>query len=1263
MKEIIVYISLLLILATSNVTSQTNNPGPYCVGGAGTGNCNQPGVSNATGNTINDFIDDFTTCGANGDITNVGSGCNALQNNYIYYSGTHSLVVAPGQFISCTLRSGLQFAQGFAIFIDWNQNNIFDIPAERVAATNNAPIAGTLVNLSFTIPAGQPLGTYRMRVRSIFAQAGTAILPCGMQTYSETEDYDVIVVAQNNSGVLTATLSSNSPICSGQTLSLSAATTPTTPTVLWSGPNSFTSALHNPVLPGASASLSGVYTVTLGSGNCPYVGTVGVSVAPNANFSLSPVSPTICQGGSFNGIIALNSNPALYTFSWSAAAAGSTIFNPHLQNTIITPPMVPVGVPVATAIYSAVVTPTINASCAITRTLEVTINNPLTPSINPTPNLCDIFNTVTLTAVPGGGTWSANPAVSANGAFNPQLASIGINTVQYSVNAGNCIVSNTGTLLVSKFHTPALTNSISLRCVQDPPFDLMNIVQDTLTGYWSGTQVTNNFFHASGLATGNYSLTHHTFSTPIASVCPATTVLVVPVFNPPIPVIAPIAPLCDISTTVALTANPPNGVWSGNAGVSANGIRTPSLNLIGTNTVTYTAGQGTCVASASKTFHLSKFNTAAFKGTVPHLCENSAPFNMMSIVQNTNGSWSGFNVSPINVFDPSGLQTNTYNLTYINRSAPNTTLCPDMSTVSVSVLNPPIPSITSIGPLCSAHGSVQLVATPANGIWTSTSYLTANGVFTPSLSPTGDNFVQYIVGTSTCNAQQTSVIKVEAFVPASITSGIDDQCNTNPPINLSPFTLNNSGYWSGTGIVGSNFNPALSGSGNFILTYKTASSPSGLCPAQSTVAIQVFSLTPPSIIETEPLCNTSLPIQLKASPVGGFFTGGKEGAISISGIFNPANGLIGDNYINYTISVGPCKAHASTKVVVEEFISASFAKMLSPAYCVNQKPFNLNSFVKNPGGSWSGSGVIGSMFHPSLANIGDNNIITYETHSSPSASLCPDKSSVHVSIKDIPVVQALSDKYDGCAPLEITLNTPNVNQGKGVWNITEGSEHHGLSVHHLFPSPGTYSVLFTYSINDVEGCSTQVTLPKPVVVYEAPKADFSVSPNEITIADPVVQLTNSSTVITDNKYVWNIQGQRDVYDLHPEIRFTQPGNYRVTLTATSIHNCKSETTRIIDVKNEFNIHIPNSFTPNFDGLNDVFIPVYTDYGIDTKAYKMEIFDRWGHPLFQTENITEGWDGRFQGETVKEGTYVYRIYYKDFSGKAYNKTGHINLLAN
>ncbi|MCE3259361.1 MAG: domain containing protein, partial [Bacteroidetes bacterium] len=625
------------------------------------------------------------------------------------------------------------------------------------------------------------------------------------------------------------------------------------------------------------------------------------------------------------------------------------------------------------------------------------------------------------------------------------------------------------------------------------------------------------------------------------------------------------------------------------------------------------------------------------------------------------GVWTGVGVSGSYSFNPAGLATNVYTLNYNTVSTPNATVCPDANSIAVSVLNPPTPTITPIGPYCNTAGNVQMIVSPTTGTWTPVFYQSSSGVFSPSIAAIGVNTVQYVIGTSTCNTQHTSTVNIEAFVPATITGTIADQCNTNPQVNLAPFTTNNLGTWSGPGVFGTVFDPAAAGTGVLTLTYNTNSSPVGLCPDQDVTSVSVFSLATPALTKIGPFCNMNGNVQIPVTPLGGVFSGVNTNAVNSQGIFSPPQANIGDNYVNYSVTAGPCVAFGQTTITIEAFVSADFSSYAGP-YCKNDAPINLNSIAQNPGGTWSGPAVVGSLFTPANANIGNNNVITYQTHSMPTPSLCPDTSAIRIQVNDIPHVDIVSNLQKGCLPLEVLFNTPSANNGTGTWNFGDGTDPvTGLNTTHVFTTPGSFTVSFSYQ--DEIGCKTQTVLPFPINAFPMPHANFSYNPDEITIANPEVQFTNLSSVLGGNTYQWQIHNMYQLNDVNPKVIFPVAGDYPITLTALTPEGCQDQITRIITVKNDHGVYIPSSFTPNFDGVNDLFSPVFSPYGLDLKVYELEVFDRWGVSLFKTKDPLEGWNGFAKGteEPLKQDVYVYKIKYKDIEGKIYNKTGHVSLL--
>ncbi|WP_317897020.1 gliding motility-associated C-terminal domain-containing protein [Aurantibacillus circumpalustris] len=1019
-----------------------------------------------------------------------------------------------------------------------------------------------------------------------------------------------------------------------------------------------------------SALSAGTYSVHSFDGSCHYGTTFNVN-AFTFNYTLSPNPSTLCPGNSIAAGVTFTNNPSLtqYSYSWSPTTwlAGN---NGSFMSTIISPTLA-AGTQ-STLVYTVVVTPS-TVNCPVTKTISITAANPATPIILAIPELCNNSSPVQILTSAPGGTYSTSytgansPVSQTSGLITPSHSNIaiGTNSFVYSISINTCVATKSGTYNVSQYNTAALTSAVPPLCVTNSPFNLMNIVQYTVNGSWTGQGVSNNQFVPTTLNTNTYPISYNVPSFPNPLACPSTTLINVAVTKTITPTIIEVPEFCSNKLPFTMTVTPSGGSWFPSSGINSNGAVTPSNITVPNLTVTYSVNVGPCLNIKTSLLNVSQFIPATLTNSLSNLCYNSGVVNLMSIVQNTAGTWKDTTGVLTNSFFPSGLTTNVYTLSYKHPSAPNATLCPDTKTIAVSLLNPPMPSITQVAPICNNANPIQLQVTPLTGNWTGTSYLSSGGVFTPSLSSVGNNAVKYVIGTAICNRQQTKQISVEAFVPATITSKLPDLCNNSPVMNLTPFTANNQGTWGGAGITGTNFNPNTTGSGNFILTYHTASSPSGLCPDEALVTIKVFSLAVPSLTKAGPYCTSSLPVQLQVSPIGGVFGGSDANAVSNSGKFNPASALIGNNQVTYSITSGPCIAYAKMMIQVEKFISSSLDKKPGP-FCKTSYAINLNSYVLNTGGEWSmkdagQSGLQGNMFHPDQAIPDNKTTLIYTTFSEPTRDLCPDKTEVTIEVRNNPIIKVTKNGKSSCAPAEFEFYTSSVNTGDGTWSFNDGSEvTKGLSAVHLFMNPGIYQVQYNYK--DDIGCEALPVKIADLEIHDSPKANFTF-PEEIYISEPRIQLSNLSKALENNSYYWEIKNLLKSNELAPSVEFSTLGKYQITLTATSAFGCKDEITKTIEVKNNFNVFIPNSFSPNFDGLNDVFAPVFTKEGLDTKYFEMQIFDRWGHLVYQSKDITKGWDGSLEnkGEAMKEDTYVFKIKYKDAEGNLYEKAGNIALL--
>ena len=97
------------------------------------------------------------------------------------------------------------------------------------------------------------------------------------------------------------------------------------------------------------------------------------------------------------------------------------------------------------------------------------------------------------------------------------------------------------------------------------------------------------------------------------------------------------------------------------------------------------------------------------------------------------------------------------------------------------------------------------------------------------------------------------------------------------------------------------------------------------------------------------------------------------------------------------------------------------------------------------------------------------------------------------------------------------------------------------------------------------------------------------------------------------------------------------------LIAENDFGCVDTLCKLIHVIRQNSVYVPNAFTPNNDGFNEFFFPVFT-YP-DVEKYNFMIFNRWGEQIFQSSDLTQKWDGTYKGEQVQDGIYTWKLRYK------------------
>ncbi|HSY75220.1 MAG TPA: PKD domain-containing protein [Bacteroidia bacterium] len=273
------------------------------------------------------------------------------------------------------------------------------------------------------------------------------------------------------------------------------------------------------------------------------------------------------------------------------------------------------------------------------------------------------------------------------------------------------------------------------------------------------------------------------------------------------------------------------------------------------------------------------------------------------------------------------------------------------------------------------------------------------------------------------------------------------------------------------------------------------------------------------------------------------------------------------------------------------------------------------------------------------------------------------KDSVEVIVTPAPIINFTLDTLSGCSPLcvqfkDMTTATGGISSWS--WNFGDGTTSSNQNPLHCFNNPGNYSVGLFVTSNS--GCKASQISSGLITVYSHPQADFSYSPNTITEMDPLVQFTDlSKDAYGINAWYWTFGDSYNSSLQNPTHSYSDTGRFCTTLKVTNKHGCTDTITECLDIQPIFTIYIPNAFTPDANGLNDIF----TAKGVGIKTFEMWIFDRWGQQLYYTTNIYTGWDGKVQGGTsgqiVQEDTYVYLIEVIDIFNKPHKYLGKVSVI--
>jgi gliding motility-associated-like protein len=191
-----------------------------------------------------------------------------------------------------------------------------------------------------------------------------------------------------------------------------------------------------------------------------------------------------------------------------------------------------------------------------------------------------------------------------------------------------------------------------------------------------------------------------------------------------------------------------------------------------------------------------------------------------------------------------------------------------------------------------------------------------------------------------------------------------------------------------------------------------------------------------------------------------------------------------------------------------------------------------------------------------------------------------------------------------------------------------------------------------------------------VTFKQAPAALFTTSADTLSILFPSIQFTDTST---GNIIAWswsfgdNTPLSTDTNPFHTYNDVVEI--YQITLIIVDDFGCSDTSFRQVRITDEYWMYIPNSFTPDLDGINDVFCIQF--HAVREETFYFNVYDRFSTLVYTTSNITDlecelssnGWDGKHYktGKDLPFGTYIYEMYFQDFEGWKHQDVGQLSII--
>jgi gliding motility-associated-like protein len=1025
----------------------------------------------------------------------------------------------------------------------------------------------------------------------------------------------------------------------------------------------------------------GSATVIAGGGTGPYTYTwLPVNQSASVATGLSPGSYTIqvfdaglncvaTNSLSFSSLIPLtasvSSSPSITcngastgTASVFNIAGGSASQNFLWTNGLLSYTSNPVSV-LSAGSWSSTVTDALTG-CQVFSVFSISQPPALTLNLSSgSPSIC-AGGSVVLSSTLSGGTPAY--AYSWTGGANTDSFVLSTNSPAsyvYTLNAldaYSCAVSNT--LGVDVITNPILSVPNVFIC----PLETGTLSVSGASSYtWSNNSVGNTFTD-SPLSNSTYTVVGEALG------CTNTAVASINLKALPNPVLSSNSPVCESSNFSLSATAGTTYVWSGPGGfssfVSVVSIPSVSLTQSGVYNLTVTAANA-CTASVSHTVVVKPLPTLTLSASAASICLGVNAATLSASGSGTLNQWyvpgsiTSFSNNALVQVSPTVSSTYSVN-SYLNG-------CLRSQSVSLSVISPPNLSIAlSSNSFCAQafNGSPNTITLTSSG---ASSYTLSTPNHFSNANPSGPAspinlmppYTNSGVATATlfgsngvCTVSTTAQFSVVPNPTASVS-------NPTPVICAGQsYTYTSSGASS---YVWSSSTPgsSLYTAGNVAVVnpsiqsvFSVYGSSVGCQSALQSYTLSVNPLPTVAVVPNPTYVCIGSPTELRAKSNGTSFVWYPQNITGSTILVAPS---VKQQY-TVVASLNNCTQSAVALVSVMPLPIARIVNN-TPQLCVNEKVQMLAS-----GGQayvWKGpEGLIQqgselSFFAFSKAFEGIYTVTVTDELG------CKGTSQDTLRLLDLPTGNLLAGKEKGCAPFTTgfvfdTGTKPNERVAGVDWYVNQRHVSSATSYSQAFVLAGNYSV--QVHVKGVNGCVNTSSLL--VTAYPKPKADFSYSPllpvenlDEVVFENSSVGAQEFSWYIRlDNDKKLEYNGERVNY------LFENPGLYPVVLLAKSEMGCSDTLIKTIKVEPDFAVYIPKAFTPNGDGKNEGFMPVMRG----VRNFTLQIFNRWGQLLFESNTLNNTWDGSYRGVECKQDVYNYKLLVLSSSGEEKVYAGNVML---